>query len=167
MIVWPVTSLGETVELKSWRLYSFHVNCIVFQTSHSWCQSTLMSFENKFWLAFWKIRKIYLLKAAFSNNMVDIMTRWLGRELNEEKHVSGDCVASFRIFLILLYFTEPAGNRGRMIFWRESRRYMCALNRIFILSTHPKEQWHNVLEKTLYLINQAFIHHWAELFYWD
>ena len=142
MIVWPVTSLGETVELKSWRLCSFHVNCIVFQTSHSWCQSTLMSFENKFWLAFWKIRKIYFLKAAFSNNMVEIMTRWLGRELNEEKHVSGDCVASFRMFLILMYFTvlhcTPLNQRaiGGGWYFDENLEDICALWTEFLSLVH-------------------------------
>ena len=55
----------ETVELKSLRSH-FHVNFIVFQTSNSWCQSTLMSFVNNFQLKIFQNNNFKT--TAFSNN---------------------------------------------------------------------------------------------------
>ena len=55
----------ETVELKSLRSH-FHVNFIVFQTSDSWCQSTLMSFVNNFQLKIFQNN--HFKTTAFSNN---------------------------------------------------------------------------------------------------
>ena len=67
--LWPVHMylyfICETVELKSLRSH-FHVNFIVFQTSDSWCQSTLMSFVNNFQLKIFQNNNFKT--SAFSNN---------------------------------------------------------------------------------------------------
>ena len=108
----------ETVELKSLRSH-FHVNFIVFQTTNSWCQSTLMSFVNNFQLKIFQNN--HFKTTAFSNNK---------------------CWAKLQDDLVVT-------SEMRFVFYSSVFGLIWAIDKSCTLRTLCAMQWHNILEKTV------------------